>query len=56
MAIDECPNCDADLDLVRYHSNHDYAINFQMECPNCETLLNVEVTAEPVFHVTEESE
>ena len=54
--IDECPNCEADLELAQYHSNYDYAIEFQTTCPKCETLLNVQVETEPVFHVTEEQE
>lgn len=54
--IDTCPNCDADLELARYHSVYDYATEFQATCTNCEALLNVQVEAEPVFHVTEETE
>ena len=56
MAIDECPNCDAELYLARYHSDHDYEMNFELICPACETLLVVDVTAEPVFHVTLDKE
>ena len=56
MALDECPNCDADLELAKYHSNYGYAMEFQVHCPKCEALLNVQVEAEPVFHVTEEQE
>ena len=54
--IDRCPNCKADLDLAKYHSYYDYANEFQATCTKCEALLNVEVEAEPVFHVTEEQE
>ena len=54
--IDTCPNCDADLELGKYHSNFDYATEFQMTCPKCEELLNVQVEAEPVFYVTGESD
>ena len=56
MAIDECPNCGADLELDRYHSYHDYEMKFQTECPKCETPLSVEVETTPVFMVTEDKE
>lgn len=54
MMIDTCPNCDADLELAKHHSYYDYAADFQMNCPKCEALLNVDVHAEPIFYVTEE--
>lgn len=56
MMIDTCPRCDADLELARYHSNYDYATEFQVTCPKCEALLNVQVEVEPVFHVAEDDE
>ena len=54
--IDTCPNCDADLELIKYHDLYDYAADFQMNCPKCEALLNIDVQADPVFYVTEEKD
>ena len=54
--IDRCPNCEADLELAKYHSYYDYANEFQATCTNCEALLNVQVEMDPIFVVEEQGD
>ena len=58
MVIDECPACEKDVDVYSYFSGGggDYATQFEYECEHCGAKLDVEVTADPVFHMSQQGE
>jgi len=55
MRIDECPVCDKEVDVYSFFSGGagDYETQFEYECEHCGALLDIEVTAEPIFGITE---
>lgn len=50
---DLCPVCDNDLSLDLVFVSKDYAMVFEVECPQCNTKLEVEVETIPYFNVKE---
>ena len=52
--LEECPTCGHDLGpaLSRYFWGQLPGNEFQFTCPNCKTVLSVDVEPEPRFYVT----
>jgi phage FluMu protein Com len=56
--LEECPNCKHDLGIAitRYFWSQIVGTSdtsyFEYECPNCHTLMGVDVKTEPVFTIS----
>lgn len=53
--MDECPICEKEIAVYSYFSGGagDYTAQFEYECEHCSAKLEVEVTADPVFHISQ---
>jgi len=48
-----CPHCDGLVNVyAEFAGGGDYSCNFEMECPKCEKVFDVEVETVPEFHLT----
>ena len=54
MTTGLCPHCGLVIDdwLYRYFYHHDFPTMFELDCPRCLGVIDVDVESEPVFVCT----
>lgn len=53
---ERCPYCETKIDVYDHFISHDYASNFEIDCPSCEETIEVDVHAVPEFEMSRTTE